>query len=149
MPLRIRRRHLLHSAVSVAVLVQLGFAAAFLVDAAVTNATYDAPAARHVSLNGRVQGCAPYGAPRRTIARMCTVDYHYNGATFTTLIALGRSTTVFVDPRDTSKRMTEVDFDGRLEETTVDLVLASVLLVGATTTTTIHLLHIRRRRAST
>jgi hypothetical protein len=80
---------------------------------------------------------------------MCTVDYHYNGATFTTLIALGRSTTVFVDPRDTSKRMTEVDFDGRLEETTVDLVLASVLLVGATTTTTIHLLHIRRRRAST
>ncbi len=52
--MRIGRRHVVHVSVLVAVLVQLGFASAFLVDAAQTNRTYDALAARHVALTGRV-----------------------------------------------------------------------------------------------
>ncbi len=146
MPVRIRRRHLLHSAVSVAVLVQLGFAAAFLIDAAGTSRTYDALAARHVSLNGRVRGCASIGTARYS-ARMCRVDYHYRATTFSALVPSGQSTTVLVDPSDTSIRMTKTNYDGRLGETTVDLVLASVLLVGATSMTAVHVLHVRRRRA--
>jgi hypothetical protein len=148
---RIRRRHVLHSLVSVVVLVQLGFAAAFVFDATQTNNVYDALAARYVTVSGRVQGCALLAGGRSAgyYAHVCRVDYHYKGTGFSALVPFPGSMTYVVDPQDASIRMSKVSFDGGPETTTVDLVLATVLFVGATATTTVHVARLRRRRSAT
>jgi hypothetical protein len=144
----IRRRHLLHSAVSIVVLVQLGFAAAFLADATQTNRTYHALAARHVAVNGHVQGCAWIGGQRGVLDHMCRVDYSFRGAEFSALIPYGQPSTYFVDPQNVSVRMSKVHFEGGPEETTFDIVFALLLVAGASVVTTVHLVHLRRKRGA-
>jgi hypothetical protein len=150
-PVPIRRRHVLHSSVAIVVLVQLGFASALLFDAAGTNRSYDALQASHVALTGQVRGCAfvPRGSRGGYVGssgRVCRVGYTYRGQTFSEYIAAGRSTVVFVDPQDSSIRMTKVDFDGGPEATTTDVVIAALLILGAIAVSTVHLAHIRRRQ---
>jgi hypothetical protein len=148
--MRIRRRHVLHSAVSIVVLVQLGFAAAFSVDAAQANGTYDALAAHHVVLQGRVGGCASVtgGMFNGTIARACRVHYRYGKTSFSALIPVGQSTAYYLDPTNTSIRMREVNFKGRDSHVGVDIALAGALLVGALAVTTAHLWNLHRTRTS-
>jgi hypothetical protein len=144
----IRRRHLLHSAVSIVVLVQLGLAAAFLVDATQTNRTYQALAARHVAVNGHVRGCAWMASQRSVLAHLCRIDYSFRGSDFSALIPYGQASTFFVDPQNVSVRMSKVHFEGGPEETTFDTVFALVLVAGASVVTTVHLVHLRRRRGA-
>jgi hypothetical protein len=145
--MRIGRRHVVHVSVLVAVVVQLGFASAFLVDAAQTNRTYDALAAHHVALAGRVRGCASVPTVRGFGSRFCRVGYRYDDQQFTAVIPAGKTTTLYVDPNDTSLRMNESSFDKGPEETDGDLVLAGLLLAGAVLVTVVHVVHLRRRHA--
>jgi hypothetical protein len=146
-PVRVRRRHVLHGTVILVVLVQLGFASGFLIDAAQTNDSYDALTAGRVALTGHVAGCALVGSTgRRPSVLICRVDYRYRTTTFSYFIPAGQSRTAFIDPRDPSIRMTKVDFEGGPATTTVDLVCASLLLFGATLVTTVHLVRLRRGR---
>jgi hypothetical protein len=143
---RLRRHHVLHSFASIAVLAQLGFAAAFTIDASQTNNVYDALRARHVTVTGHVQGCAI--VPTRTSTSVCRVDYRYKTSAFSALVSPSGSMAYVVDPQDTSVRMSKLSFDGGPEATTVDLVLAILLFAGAATTATLHLAHLRRRRST-
>lgn len=141
---------MLHSTVVIVVLVQLGFASALLFDAAGTNRSYDALRSSRVALAGQVRGCTFVTRAGRGIGgsygRVCRVGYTYHGATFSEYIAAGRTTTVFVDPQNASIRMTKVDFDGGPEATTVDVVLGTLLVLGAVTVSAVHVAHIRRHR---
>ena len=49
--------------------------------------------------------------------RICRVDYRYPGQAFTAVIPYGESTTFFVDPRITSYRMNQVNFEKGPEAT--------------------------------
>jgi hypothetical protein len=140
---RIRRHHVLHSFVSIALLAQLGFASAFVIDATQTNNLYDALNARHVTVTGQVLGCAV--VQTRYSTPVCRVEYRYEDSEFSALVSPSGSMAYVVDPEDTSIRMSKVSFDGGPEATTVDLVLAIVLFAGAATTATLHLFHLRRR----
>jgi hypothetical protein len=145
--MRIGHRHVLHGSVLIAVLVQLGFATAFLVDAAQTNRTYDALAAHHVALTGRVLGCAAVTTLRGSGTRFCRVGYRYHDREFTAVIPARQTTTLYVDPGDTSVRMNKSSFDKGPEERDGDLVLAGLLLGGAALVTVVHVAHLRRRHA--
>jgi hypothetical protein len=140
------RRHVLHSRVVIIVLVQLGFAATLLFDAAGTNRSYDALQANHVALKGQVRGCTFTTKSRNAYGRVCRAFYSYRGTTFSEYIGANQSTTAFVDPQNASIRMTKVDFDGGPEATTTDVVIGALLILGAVTVSAVHLAHIRRRR---
>ncbi len=74
--MRFGRRHAIHGFVWVAVLIQLGFAIAFLVDAAETNSTYDALASHRIAVRGHSVGCVTVVTGRNLIGRrLCRVDY--------------------------------------------------------------------------
>jgi len=133
--------------VIVAVLLQLGFAAAFLVDASQTNRTYDALSAHRVTAPAHTIGCAFVGTVGRSgnySGHVCQVGYSYRGQQFTAYIPYGQDETFYVDPIDTSLRMSKVSFDKGPEETTGDMVIAAWLLSGAVIVTVLHQLHIRR-----
>jgi hypothetical protein len=134
--------------VVVAVVVQLGFAVAFLVDADQTNRVYDALAGHRVAITGQVRGCAEVVTTRGGGTRFCRVGYDYQGQQFSALLPSGQTTTVYVDPDDPSMRMNKVAFDKGSEETTGDLVLAGVLVLGAISVTAVHVVHLRRGRAT-
>jgi hypothetical protein len=136
----------LHSSVLIVVLVQLGFAAALLFDAAGTNRSYDALQASHVALRGQVRACTFNTGRTNAYGRVCRVFYSYRGTTFSEYIGANRPTTVFVDPQNASIRMTKVDFDGGPEATTTDVVIGALLILGAVTVSAVHLAHIQRRR---
>jgi hypothetical protein len=146
--MRVTRRHVFHSTVSILILVQLGFAGAFLYDAHQTNRTYDLLADHRVLVKGLNRGCFEIGGGQRgPLARVCHVTYNYQGTQFSLIMPPKQSTDAYVDPQDPSIRMTKVSFDGGPERTTVDLVLALLLMVGAITMATAHLAHLRRRRS--
>jgi hypothetical protein len=149
--MRVGRRHVLHASVVIAVLVQLGFASAFLADASQTNRSYDALVAHRVPVTAHILGCASLGTTSRSLrnpARICRVSYSYQGASFTAFLPYGQPTTFFVDPNDTGMRMSEVSFDKGPEETTGDIVIAGLLFFGALSVTVVHLLHLRRRKTA-
>jgi len=147
-PVRIRRPHVLHGFVVLAVLVQLGFAAAFLVDAAETNTTYDALANHRVAVHGQQVACSAIvgGRLRYVMAVICRVDYTYAGVSYTAEIPRGEPATFYVDPVNTAYRMNEVSFEKGPTETVGDLVIASLLVFGALAVTIVHLEHLRARR---
>lgn len=145
--MRVRRRHVLHIGVVLAVLPQLGFATAFLVDAHETNKTYDALAGHRVTLTAHTLGCAFVGRPARTLTytgHICRVSYSYQGQEFISYIPFGQTETFYVDPLNTALRMNKVSFDKGPEETTGDIVIAVLLLLGALIVTTLHQIHLRR-----
>jgi hypothetical protein len=145
---RIRRPHVLHGFVVLVVLVQLAFAAAFLVDAAETNTASDALAHHRVAVHGHPVACSAVatGAFRTIRAVLCRVDYTYAGVSYTGEIPKGWPTTFYVDPADPAHRMSEVDFEKGPTETVGDLVIASLLVLGALAVTVVHLEHLRARR---
>jgi len=139
-----------HGFVVFAVLIQLGFAIAFLVDAAETNRTYDALSSHRAAVRGHSVGCVVIvtGRLSNITTRICRIDYQYSGQAFTAVIPYGETTTFFVDPQNTSYRMNEVNFEKGPEATVGDLVFASVLGFGALAVTIVHLEHLRERRSS-
>jgi hypothetical protein len=133
--------------VVVAVLLQLGFAAAFLLDASQTNRTYDALSAHRVTVTAHTLGCAFVGSVGRSgnySGHVCRVGFGYQGQQFTAYIPFGQNETFYVDPVDTSMRMSKASFDKGPEETTGDIVIAALLLAGAVIVTVLHQRHIRR-----
>jgi hypothetical protein len=146
--MRLRAVHVLHSGVVLAVLVLLGFASAFLVDALQANSTYDALAAHRVAVRGHVIGCfdvqagivAGYGA------RGCRVGYSYKDRSFSAMIGDNQSRTFYVDPLDTAYRMNSATFSNGPVEVTGDIVIAVALFAGAALITTVHQIHLYRRR---
>jgi hypothetical protein len=145
---QIRRRHTVHGFVVLVVLVQLGFAIAFLVDAARTNSTYDALASHRVAVHGHVIGCVTIalGRNRSNVSEICRVNYRYSGQTFTAVIPYGETTTFFVDPENTSYRMNQVNFEKGPQAINGDLVFASVLIFSAVAVTMVHLERLRDKR---
>ena len=142
------RRHVVDGFVVLVVLIQLGFAVAFLVDAAETNNTYDALAGHRVAVHGHSVGCfvITTGRYQTNTTQICRVDYRYAGRTFTAVIPYGETTTFFVDPRNLSYRMNEANFEDGPAATTGDLAFASVALLGALAVTAVHLGHLHQRR---
>jgi hypothetical protein len=149
-PMHVGRHHVVHGFVVIVVLIQLGFAIAFLVDAAETNTTYDALANHRVAVQGRTVGCAVIvtGRSQNYTARLCRIDYRYSGHSFTAVIPYGQTATFFIDPLNTSYRMNEVNFEKGPEATVGDLVFASVSFFGALAVTVVHLEHLHQRRSS-
>jgi hypothetical protein len=134
--------------VIIAVLLQLGFAAAFFVDANQTNRTYDALAAHRVVVMSHRIGCAYVGRPGRfgvNSGNVCEVGYSYRGEQFTAYIPFAQPGTFYVDPDNPAMRMSEVAFDKGPEQSTGDIVIAVLLVLGAVTVTAVHQVHLRRR----
>jgi hypothetical protein len=145
----IGRRHAIHGFVWAAVLIQLGLAIAFLVDAAETNSTYDALVNHWVAVRAHSVGCVTIVTGRNLFGRrLCRVDYRYSGKTFTAVIPYGETTTFFVDPQNTSYRMNEVNFEKGPQAITGDLVFVFALVFSALAVTIVHLEHLRERRSS-
>ena len=80
---RIRLRHVVHSAVVLAV-VQVGFAAAFLLDAHPADRAYAALAAHHVRVPAQVIHCGRFLASPRpnTYEHACRVTYSFLGQAY-------------------------------------------------------------------
>ncbi len=146
--MEVRRPHVVHGFVVLAVLIQLGFAIAFIVDAAETNSAYDAISSDHVVVHGHSLGCATFatGTLRSYRTTLCRVDYRYADQTFSSVIPYGETMTFYIDPRDTSYRMDQVTFDKGPEATAGDLAFASVAGFGALAVTVVHLEHLRVQR---
>jgi hypothetical protein len=147
--MRVGRRRVVHWFVVLVVLIQLGFAVAFLVDAAETNRTYDALASHRVAVHGHSVGCVLIVTGRFATnnAQICRVDYSYSGQDFTAVIPYGETTTFLVDPLNTSYRMNEANFEKGPTTTVGDLVFASVAVFGALAVTAVHLEHLREMRS--
>ncbi len=148
---RIGRHHVVHGFVVAVVLIQLGFAIAFLVDAAETNTAYDALANHRVAVQGHSVGCVVVTSGGRNLnysPRICRIDYQYSGHSYTAVIPYGQTETFFVDPLNTSDRMNAVNFEKGPDATVGDLVFASVSLFGALAVTAVHLEHLRQKRSS-
>ncbi len=147
--MKLRRAHFFHSSVVLAVLVQLAFAGAFLADAVMTNGTYDALAAHRVAVTGQGD-CYYLVRPSRGgnigPPNVCQVAYSYQGHTYSALIAASAPKIFYIDPRDPQYRMNEAAFAKGPVEITGDVVIAVLLLCGATAVTVAHQLHLRRRR---
>ena len=145
----ITRRHVLHSSVALVVVVLVGLAIGFLVDASQTNRTYDALAAHHVTVAARQVGCAYTGrttnSNQNSSVLMCRVSYGYKGQSFSNLVPYQKHYAFLVDPQNTTFRMSSVTFAGGPEAIIGDLVFAILCLVGAGLVTTVHLVHQRRR----
>ncbi len=141
---------MVHGFVVLAVLVQLGFALAFLVDAARTNTTYDALSSHRVAVQAQVTGCFTVVTGRMSTysARLCRVRYQYAGTVFTAYVPNGETMTFYVDPRNTSYRMNAVNFEKGPEATIGDEVFAAVCGFGALAVTLVHVEHLRARRAA-
>ena len=96
----------------------LGFATAFIVDAANTNRKYDALSAHRVRLSGHELGCSSTGSGSRCgVTRLCRIA-NFRGYRFTELIRYALPHAAYVDPGNPALPMTEVDFDGGPEERT-------------------------------
>jgi hypothetical protein len=146
--MRVRRRHVLHVGVILAVVLQLAFAGAFLADASQTNRAYDALAAHRVTVTARTVGCVFVGSISRSgnySGHVCRVAYSYQGQQFSAVIGFNQTRTFYVDPLDTALRMNMASFDNGPDETTGDLIIAALLLFGALTVTVLHQIHVRRR----
>jgi hypothetical protein len=134
------------SGAAIAIVVMLGFATAFIVDAADTNRTYDALATHRVQLPGHVLGCSLFRSSRGASNRLCRIGYDFRGYSFTEVIGSNLSDAAYVDPGNPALHMSKVDFDGGPEERTVDLTFAGLLFAGAFGVGILHELHRRRRR---
>lgn len=148
--MKLRRVHVSHSAVVLAVIVLVGFAAAFLADAAMTNDTYDALAAHHVAVTAQTIKCFYRPRPSRGSSvgppNLCQVRYSVKGHTFYAAIAATAPKVFYVDPSDPGHRMNQLAFAKGPLEVTGDIVIAILLLSGAAAVTTVHQIHLRRRR---
>jgi len=145
---KIRLIHVLHSTVVLAVLVQLGFAAAFLVDKHSSDHAYSQLAANHVRVPAQVQSCGRVTTAYRggTSQLSCRVTYSYAGKQYYAVIPEAQPKAFYVDPQDPSNRMNVGYFEGGPTAHTADTVFASLLIFGAALVTGVHLLHLRRRR---
>lgn len=147
--MKVRPRHVLHVGVVIAVLAQLAFAAAFLVDSALTNRAYDDLAAHRIAVTSRLVGCI-YLGPSRTsgasFGEICRVVYHYRDQDFSAVINIAQPKIFYIDPLDTSVRMNKATFDNGPTESTGDIVFAVLLLLGAVLVTLIHQVHLRQQR---
>jgi hypothetical protein len=147
------RRGALHVGVLLAVLLQLGFASAFFADAANTNRIYSALSAHRVSVNAQTVGCFAIASTRTTggsYAQVCRVTYEYDEMTFSAVIPYRETRTFYIDPLDTSMHMNKAIYESSSTAKTGDIVIGSLLLLGAGLVTTLHQLHMhrsRRRRA--
>ena len=147
--MRLRPFHLLHSAIVLVVLVLVGFGSAFLADAISANRTYDRLAAHHVVVKANVVYCTGRPAGRlfgRSGGYVCLVSYTYAGQTFQASIPGADPKIFYVDPADPAYRMSEASFRNGPRETTGDVVIASLLFCGAVAITTVHQVHLYRRR---
>src|ERR1700722_8326369 len=147
--MNVRRHHVILSGAIIAIVLMVGFATSFIVDAASTNRTYDTLAADHVALSGRQLGCASVGSVGRYSAtqalRVCRVAAEYKGQEIIWFAPYGQSRILYVDPHDPSIQMTQGTFGNGPTETTGDVVIAVTLIVGAACVATIHEVHRRRR----
>jgi hypothetical protein len=147
--MKLRRHHVVLSGAVIAVALMLAFATSFLIDGATTNNTYDALSAHRVALSGHQLGCAWVGPTNRwtgaPTVEVCRIADEYQGHYLTWVVASGQSHTLYVDPQDTSIHMTEASFNNGPRETTGDLVIGVVLIVGAVCVTVLHEMHRRRR----
>jgi hypothetical protein len=142
----VQKHHVVLSGAAIIVVVMLGFATAFIVDAANTNRTYDALAGHRVQLSGHVLGCSIFRSSRGGSNRLCRIGFDFEGYRFTEVIGSNLSQAAYVDPGNPALHMSKVDFDGGPEERTVDLTLAALLIAGAFGVGILHELHRRRRR---
>ena len=140
--MKLRRIHILRSAAAVGVVVQLGFAAAFLGDALMVNQTYDAVAAHRVEVTAQTTGCFYVRRGPST----CDVTYSFAGHGFIAVIPATSSKQFYVDSVNTRYRMNASTFAHGPVEITGDIVIAVLLVLGAAAVTVAHQLHLRRRR---
>jgi hypothetical protein len=149
MTVRVRPRHVIHVGLVLAVLIQLGFAGAFIADAAGANRTYDALAAHRVKVTARIIACAYY-APRPQgygfSGRVCRVEYHYRNHKYSAVINYDQTRRYYVDPQDPTIAENVETFAGGPEEVGGDLTFAGLLLAGALLITSVHQWHLYRRR---
>ena len=106
----VAHRHL-PGVVWIVVVVFLGLAAGFVIDAVTTNTTYDRLAAHHVTVSPRTRVC---------LQGMCGMDYDYRGTRFGAAMLQGQDTAFVVDPGDPSVRMSLVAFESGPGGTVVD-----------------------------
>ena len=148
--MKLRRHHVILSGAVIAIAVMLGFAISFLVDAATTNSTYDALSAHRVALSGHQLGCAWVGPSSRYngsgTVQVCRIAGDYQGQYLTWVIGFGQSNTLYVDPHDKSIRMTRTTFNNGPRETTGDIAIGVLLILGAGVVATLHEVHRRRRQ---
>jgi hypothetical protein len=139
--------HILHCGVATAVGVQLGFAGAFVADAIGANHTYDTLAAHHVVVKAQTVACYRVGG-RYSSGPLCNVSYNYHGEDFSAVIGYRQQRAFYIDPLNTSFRMSQATFANGPREVTSDIVFAALLVSGATLMTSVHQIHLRRRRRS-
>lgn len=148
--MKVRPVHLLHSGIVLAVLIQLGFAAAFLADAVGANRTYNALVAHHVTVPAQAGLCSGNRPGRYHLTTrspsLCAVEYSYAGRTYHDVVGNSDPREFVIDPQNVSYRMSEAAFRNGPVEKIGDLVFASLLLAGALSMTTVHQIHLRRRR---
>ena len=145
----VRKHHIILGAALIVVTALLVLAGGLFVDAAQTNDSYDALSAHRVPVTGRLLGCAYAGGTDtrgQPTAHVCRFAYDYRGDAFTMILPFGERGIAYVDPVNVSVRMSKVDFEGGPRAIDVDLVIASLLLVGAVLIMTFHEFYRRRRR---
>jgi hypothetical protein len=141
------RRGAIHVGVLLAVVVQLGFAAAFFADAANTSHIQDALNAHRVSVTAKTAGCfMVYTGRFNNGTQVCHVSYRYRGESFGAVIPYNQSRTFYVDPLDPALHMNKLVYDSGSTEQTGDVIFGALLLFGAALVTAVHQLHMHRRR---
>jgi hypothetical protein len=130
--------------VALAVLTQLVFAGLFLGDLLTTSATYDELVAHHVPVTAHCLNIVTYS--RRVYFNSCYDTYEYRGQEFHAVTGKSSSLVFYVDPLNTSYRMNKTAFDQANGEIETETTLVVLLLLGAVVTTSVHQLHLHRRR---
>lgn len=143
---KLRVSHIVHSVVVLVVLVQLGFASAFLVDAIETSGPYDALAAHRVPVTAHLVGCFPVTNRYSYVSLTCRVTYKYDGQQFQAWIPRTEGMVFYVDPLDTSYRMNHTVFVNATTNIDGDRALAIALFIGAALVTVVHQFHLYKRR---
>ena len=140
----IRRHHVIFTGVWLAIAAQLGFAAAFYVDAANTNDVYYDIAAHHVELRGALVGCGYTG--RYSTIPICRLGYRYDGRYYTRVVPGYESRTLYVDTKNPAWSMNAVSYQIGPRAIAGDLAIGTAFLLGALLVFGLHLLHLHVRR---
>jgi hypothetical protein len=147
---KVRPRHVVHSLAVLVVLTQLAFAGLFLADVVTTSATYDGLVAHRVPVTAHLVGCfnivAFPASAEKAFYDNCYVTYKYRGQEFHAWIDKSWSLVFYVDPLNTSYRMNRTIFNNATENIDSDILFIVLLLLGAIAVTTVHQLHLYRRR---
>jgi hypothetical protein len=144
---RIRRRHVIHSLVLVAVLTQLSFAGLFLADLASTSATYNTLVVHRVPVTAQLFRCFNVTTvPEKFTYDNCYVNYKYRGEEFHAWIDQSWSLVFYVDPYNSSIRMNKSTFDSATENIDSDTLFVVLLLLGAILTAAAHQIQMYRLR---